>query len=63
MKRREVVRRRVNNDDVITDSEKLALCLVRKMVGYEREIDSKPVQTQAEKRHVAFLRALRVAGY
>lgn len=41
------------------DSQKVALALVMKMIGYERSIDGKAVKTKAEERHVSFLRALR----
>jgi hypothetical protein len=32
------------------------------MVDYERRIDEKPEPSEAERRHVAFLRAMREAG-
>lgn len=44
-------------------SQVLALALVRKMVAYEAAIDAKSVQTPAEQRHVAFLRAVRNGSF
>jgi hypothetical protein len=44
------------------DAEKVALRLIAKMVDYERRIDEKPEPSEAERRHVAFLRAMREAG-
>lgn len=44
-------------------AQQLALALVRKMVAYEAAIDAKSVQTPAEQRHVAFLRAVRNGSF
>ena len=44
------------------DAEKVALRLIAKMVDYERRIDEKEQPSEAELRHVAFLRAMRDAG-
>ena len=45
------------------DSEMVALRLIAKMVDYDRRLDEKPEQSEAERRHVAFLRAMRDAGF
>jgi hypothetical protein len=44
------------------EAEKVALRLIAKMVDYERRIDEKQDPSEAERRHVAFLRAMRDAG-
>lgn len=43
-------------------SEVVALALVKQMVRYEQSIDRKAEKTQAELRHLAFLRSLREAA-
>jgi hypothetical protein len=44
------------------EAEEVALRLIAKMVDYERRIDEKKEPSEAERRHVAFLRAMREAG-
>lgn len=44
------------------EAEILALAVLKKMVQYEATIDKKVEKTEAEKRHIDFLRAILRAG-
>ena len=41
------------------ESKKVAIALVNKMISYEQKIDAKKNKSEAESRHIAFLRALK----